>query len=94
MRVLHFRINPNIFFACHSLIGGYLLAGNRQIPITRLEEIIFTLQELDRLTIHPEVASVLPLQPYLKTILREDNRDTRAHLLVLFPSLCEIVLSR
>ncbi|CAN6858526.1 unnamed protein product [Brassica oleracea] len=67
---------------------------NRPIPTARLEEIIFALQELDRLTIHPEAASVLPLQPYLKTILRDDNRDTRAHLLVLFPSLCEIVLSR
>uniref|UniRef100_M4DVQ9 Protein MON2 homolog n=1 Tax=Brassica campestris TaxID=3711 RepID=M4DVQ9_BRACM len=67
---------------------------NRPIPTARLEEITFALQELDRLTIHPEAASVLPLQPYLKTILREDNRDARAHLLVLFPSLCEIVLSR
>ncbi|KAL0692392.1 hypothetical protein Bca4012_059572 [Brassica carinata] len=67
---------------------------DRPIPTARIEEIIFALQELDRLTIHPEAASVPPLQPYLKTILREDNRDTRAHLLVLFPSLCEIVLSR
>ncbi|WZY79255.1 hypothetical protein YC2023_025639 [Brassica napus] len=67
---------------------------NRPIPTARLEEITFALQELDRLTIHPEAASVLPLQPYLKTILREDNHDARAHLLVLFPSLCEIVLSR
>uniref|UniRef100_A0A1J3F4G6 Protein MON2-like protein n=1 Tax=Noccaea caerulescens TaxID=107243 RepID=A0A1J3F4G6_NOCCA len=83
---------------CEFILSRFLIdeknLGNRRIPITRLEEIIFTLQELDRLTIHPEVASVLPLQPYLKTILREDNRDTRAHLLVLFPSLCEIVLSR
>lgn len=93
-KALHFLINSNIFFACHSLISGYLLAGNRPIPTARLEEIIFTLQELYRLSIHPEVASVLPLQPYLKNVLREDNRDTRAHLLVLFPSLCEIVLSR
>lgn len=91
---LHFVINPNMFFACLSLILGYLLAGNRPIPTARLEEIIFALQELDCLTIHPEAALVLPLQPYLKTILCEDNRDTRAHLLVLFPSLCELVLSR
>ncbi|CAH2044565.1 unnamed protein product, partial [Thlaspi arvense] len=83
---------------CEFILSRFLMdennLGNRTIPTARLEEIIFALQELDRLTIHPEAASVLPLQPYLKTILREDNRDTRAHLLVLFPSLCEIVLSR
>ncbi|XP_056845937.1 uncharacterized protein LOC108812514 isoform X3 [Raphanus sativus] len=83
---------------CESILSKFLSdennLDNRPIPTARLEEIIFALQELDRLTIHPEAASVLPLQPYLKTILREDNRDTRSHLLVLFPSLCEIVLSR
>ncbi|KAL1220843.1 hypothetical protein V5N11_016851 [Cardamine amara subsp. amara] len=83
---------------CEFILSRFLIdennLGNRPIPTARLEEIIFALQELDRLTIHPEAASVLPLQPNLKTILREDNRDTRAHLLVLFPSLCEIVLSR
>ncbi|CAH8299817.1 unnamed protein product [Eruca vesicaria subsp. sativa] len=83
---------------CEIILSKFLIDENnlvnRPIPTARLDEIIFTLQELDRLTIHPEAASVLPLQPPLKTILREDNRDTRAHLLVLFPSLCEIVLSR
>ncbi|AED93753.1 ARM repeat superfamily protein [Arabidopsis thaliana] len=83
---------------CEFILSRFLIdennLGNRPIPTARLEEIIFTLQELYRLSIHPEVASVLPLQPYLKNVLREDNRDTRAHLLVLFPSLCEIVLSR
>ncbi|KAG2305536.1 hypothetical protein Bca52824_034187 [Brassica carinata] len=83
---------------CEFILSRFLIDEtnlvDRPIPTARIEEIIFALQELDRLTIHPEAASVLPLQPYLKTILREDNRDTRAHLLVLFPSLCEIVLSR
>lgn len=93
-RGLSIFMNLDKFYACHSVICGYLLAGKRPIPNARLEEIIFTLQELDRLTIHPETASVLQLRPSLKTILQEDNRDSRAHLLVLFPSLCEIVLSR
>ncbi|CAN8255686.1 unnamed protein product [Cochlearia groenlandica] len=83
---------------CIFILNRFLIdesnLGKRQIPVTRLEEIIFTLQKLDSLAIHPEAASVLPLQPYLKSILHEENRDTRAHLLVLFPSLCEIVLSR
>ncbi|XP_020876863.1 protein MON2 homolog isoform X2 [Arabidopsis lyrata subsp. lyrata] len=90
--------NTTLMARCEFILSRFLIdennLGNRPIPTARLEEIIFTLQELDRLSIHPEVASVLPLQPYLKTVLREDNRDTRAHLLVLFPSLCEIVLSR
>ncbi|KAG2244149.1 hypothetical protein Bca52824_094007 [Brassica carinata] len=83
---------------CEFILSRFLIdennLGKRPIPNARLEEIIFTLQELDRLTIHPESASVLQLRPSLKTILQEDNRDSRAHLLVLFPSLCEIVLSR
>ncbi|KAL0658495.1 hypothetical protein Bca4012_079080 [Brassica carinata] len=83
---------------CEFILSRFLIdennLGKRPIPNARLEEIIFTLQELDRLTIHPETASVLQLRPSLKTILQEDNRDSRAHLLVLFPSLCEIVLSR
>lgn len=93
-RGVHFLMNLNMLCACHSIICGFLLAGKRPIPTARLEEIIFSLQELDRLTIHPETASVLQLRPSLKTILQEDNRDSRAHLIVLFPSLCEIVLSR
>ncbi|KAL0738731.1 hypothetical protein Bca4012_014941 [Brassica carinata] len=83
---------------CEFILSRFLIdennLGNRPIPTARLEEIIFALQELDRLTIHPESASVLQLRPSLKTILQEDNRVSRAHLLVLFPSLCEIVLSR
>ncbi|KAF2552935.1 hypothetical protein F2Q68_00036618 [Brassica cretica] len=83
---------------CEFILSRFLIdennLGTRPIPTARLEEIIFTLQELDRLTIHPETASVLQLRPSLKNILQEDNRDSRAHLLVLFPSLCEIVLSR
>ncbi|XP_018483397.1 uncharacterized protein LOC108854355 isoform X1 [Raphanus sativus] len=83
---------------CEFILSRFLIdennVGTRPIPTARLEEIIFVLQELERLTIHPESASVLQLRPSLKTILQEDNRDSRAHLLVLFPSLCEIVLSR
>ncbi|KAJ0253818.1 ARM repeat superfamily protein [Hirschfeldia incana] len=83
---------------CEFILSRFLIdennLGTRPIPTARLEEIIFALGELERLTIHPETASVLQLQPSLKTILQEDNRDSRAHLLVLFPSLCEIVLSR
>lgn len=69
-------------------------AGDRPLPRARLEEIIFVLQELARLIIHSDTAVVLPLQSYLKTGLAEENQDKRPHLLVLFPSFCELVTSR
>ncbi|XP_010546618.1 PREDICTED: protein MON2 homolog isoform X2 [Tarenaya hassleriana] len=83
---------------CEYILRRFLIdknnLGNRPIPTARLEEIVYVLQELDRLTIHPDTTSVLPLKPFLRTILREDNRDKRSHLLVLFPALCELVVSR
>lgn len=70
-------------------------AGERPLPTARLEEIIFVLQELARLIIHPDTASVLPLHPFLKSgLVQEEGRDNRPHLLVLFPSFCELVISR
>ncbi|KAB1202761.1 hypothetical protein CJ030_MR8G022169 [Morella rubra] len=69
--------------------------GERPLPTARLEEIIFVLQELARLIIHPDTASVLPLHPFLKSgLVQEESRDNRPHLLVLFPSFCELVISR
>ena len=71
-----------------------LYAGDRPLPPARLEEIIFVLQELGRLVIHSDMASVLPLHPYLKVGLVEENHDRRPHLFILFPSFCELVISR
>lgn len=70
-------------------------AGERRLPAARLEEIIFVLQELARLKIHLDTASILPLHPSLKGALAmEENKDKRPHLIVLFPSFCELVVSR
>ncbi|CAK7340899.1 unnamed protein product [Dovyalis caffra] len=69
--------------------------GERPLPTTRLEEIIYVLQELTRLIIHSETASVLPLHPYLRSGLSDDeNHDKRPHLFALFPSFCELVITR
>ncbi|XP_044475978.1 protein MON2 homolog isoform X3 [Mangifera indica] len=69
--------------------------GERRLPAARLEEIIFVLQELARLKIHLDTASILPLHPSLKGALAmEENKDKRPHLIVLFPSFCELVVSR
>lgn len=70
-------------------------AGERPLPAARLEEIIFVLQELARLIIHTDTASILPLHPHLKSgLAEEESQDKRPHLLVLFPSFCELVVSR
>ncbi|KAK3011261.1 hypothetical protein RJ639_010612 [Escallonia herrerae] len=68
--------------------------GDHPLPPARVEEIIFVLQELARLLVHPDAASVLPLHPYLKGGLLEENNGKRSHLLVLFPSFCELIISR
>ncbi|KAF4374415.1 hypothetical protein G4B88_026302 [Cannabis sativa] len=69
--------------------------GDRPLPAARLDEIMYVLNELAGLVIHTDTASVLPLHPYLKSgLVEKNNRDRRPHLLVLFPSLCELVISR
>lgn len=55
---------------------------------------IFVLQELARLIIHSDTLVSLPLPPYLKEIVKNKESCEHAHLLVLFPSLCELVVSR
>ncbi|CAA3013760.1 MON2 homolog isoform X1 [Olea europaea subsp. europaea] len=68
--------------------------GEHPLPPTRVEEVIFVLQELARLVINLDTASVLPLHPCLKGGLLEENLGTHAHLLFLLPSFCELVISR
>ncbi|PWA64388.1 ARM repeat superfamily protein [Artemisia annua] len=68
--------------------------GERPFPSARVSEIAFVLQEMARVTMHPETASVLPLHPFLKGGLLEENTGLRAHLFVLFSPLCELVKSR
>ncbi|XP_022719220.1 protein MON2 homolog isoform X2 [Durio zibethinus] len=83
---------------CECILNRFLVdekyVGDRPLPIARLEEVTFVLQELARLVIHLDTASVLPLHPYLKTGLSEGNPDKQPHLLVLFPSFCELIVSR
>uniref|UniRef100_F6HTV2 Uncharacterized protein n=1 Tax=Vitis vinifera TaxID=29760 RepID=F6HTV2_VITVI len=81
-------------WTCKPIPLPFVKMGERPLPTARLEEIIFVLKELARLVIHPETASVLPLHPYLKGGLAEENHDRRPHLLVLFASFCELVISR
>ncbi|XP_071724220.1 uncharacterized protein [Rutidosis leptorrhynchoides] len=84
---------------CENILSRYLHdendLGENPLPSARLEEIIFVLQELARLIIHSDTASVLPIPQTLKSVLGEEkDHDSRPHLLALFPSFCELVISR
>ncbi|XVE62867.1 hypothetical protein DITRI_Ditri06bG0154300 [Diplodiscus trichospermus] len=83
---------------CECILNRFLVdeksVGDRPLPTARLEEVIFVLQELADLVIHVDTASVLPLHPNLKTGLAEGNPSKRPHLLVLFSSFCELIVSR
>ncbi|XP_019071203.1 uncharacterized protein [Solanum lycopersicum] len=83
---------------CEFILERYLMdeskLGENPLPAARVEEVIFTLQELALLVVHSDTVSELPLHPYLKECLRKENQERRSHLLVLFPSLCELVISR
>ncbi|KAH9611103.1 hypothetical protein KSS87_001279, partial [Heliosperma pusillum] len=83
---------------CENIFNRLLIdeaaLGDRPLPSARFEEVVYVLQELAHLTIHPDILSVLPLHSSLKHIVTEGNHEVQAHLLVLHPSLCELVVSR
>ncbi|EHA8586981.1 protein MON2 [Cocos nucifera] len=68
--------------------------GEHPLPSVRTEEIVCVLQELAQLVIHSDTASVLHLPSHLKQALEKNVDFGRAHLLVLFPTFCELVISR
>ncbi|XP_074292704.1 uncharacterized protein LOC141619592 isoform X3 [Silene latifolia] len=83
---------------CENIFNRLLIdeaaLGNRPLPSARFEEVVYVLQELAHLRIHPDILSVLPLHSSLKHIVTEGNHEIQAHLLALHPSLCELVVSR
>ncbi|KAK7269248.1 hypothetical protein RIF29_21968 [Crotalaria pallida] len=85
---------------CEYILSRFLTdekgLGDYPLPKARLEEIIYVLEELARLVIHPDAAPILPLHPCLRSGLAEEKvkHDNRPHLFVLLPSFCELVTSR
>lgn len=84
---------------CDYILKRFLIdendLGEHPMPTARLEEVIYVLQELARLVVHPNTASVLPLNLTLRGVLeKEAHLGRRIHLLILFPSFCELVISR
>lgn len=84
---------------CQDIFNQFLMdegnLGQKPLPTARLEEVIHVIQELARLIIHSDTASVLPLHPYLISgTTKEGNQEKRTHLFVLYQSFCELVVSR
>lgn len=77
-------------FECVKIV----VAGEHPLPSVRIEEMVCVLQELAQLVIHSDTASVLHLPSHLKQALEKNENFWRAHLLVLFPTFCELVISR
>lgn len=70
------------------------IAGEHPLPSVRIDETVYVLQELARLSIHSDAAAVLQVPQSVREILKKNNNIGRAHLYVLFPSFCELVVSR
>ncbi|XP_039027899.1 protein MON2 homolog [Hibiscus syriacus] len=83
---------------CECILNRFLVdendLGDRPLPTARLTEVSFVLHELAHMVIHADTASIIPICPHLKTGLAEGNPKKRSHLLLLFPTLCELVVSR
>eukprot|EP00257_Ricinus_communis_P013104 XP_015570469.1 protein MON2 homolog isoform X2 [Ricinus communis] len=83
---------------CECIFNRFLMdekdLGERRLPAARLEEMFHVLQELAHLSIHPETSSTLPLPLHLRSILANEDHSKHPHLFVLFPSLCDLVITR
>ncbi|GAB2246516.1 hypothetical protein Droror1_Dr00002009 [Drosera rotundifolia] len=84
---------------CEHVLSRFLIdendLGERPLPTARLEEVIFVLRELARLIIHPDTAAILPTHSNLKCDFTEaGDPGKRTHLFILYPSFCELVVSR
>ncbi|XP_074581344.1 uncharacterized protein LOC141837874 isoform X2 [Curcuma longa] len=76
------------FLTDENSLGGHLL------PSMRIEETIYVLQELAQLSIHSDSAAILQLPPSVKENIEKRKNSGRAHLFILFPQFCELVVSR
>lgn len=89
---------PILMKRCEFILNQFLKdendLGEHPLPTVRVEETICVLQELAQLVLDYNTASILPLQPYLKVVGDNENPGGRAHLFLLFPSFCDIVVTR
>lgn len=82
-------------FIIHQFVTDENDSGETPLPPVRVEELIYVLQESARLVLHPSTASVLEIPIVVKNGARNKTGEVeRTHLLVLFPTLCELVVCR
>ncbi|KAF3786151.1 MON2-like protein [Nymphaea thermarum] len=84
---------------CEFILERFLIdendLGELPLPSVRIQEVLFVLKELAHLVLHPNTAALLPLQqPAKEAFLKRNAAYSRSHLLILFPSLCNIVITR
>jgi len=94
---------PLLLHRCESILRSYLLAERLQAPNVplarcRREELAFVLRELCTLQMHPQVADMLLSGADGGRIAARappaDGQGSRAHLLKLFPVLCQCITMR
>jgi len=90
---------PILMNRCDFILHQFLTdendsAGEAPLPSVRVEELIYVLQELARLVLHPSTASIVELPIVVKGVGDKTSNVEHTHLLVLFPSLCELVICR
>nr|ADE77349.1 unknown [Picea sitchensis] len=81
-------------FILHQFLTDENDSGEAPLPSVRVEELIYVLQELARLVLHPSTASIVELPIVVKGVGDKTSNVEHTHLLVLFPSLCELVICR
>lgn len=89
---------PILIKRCEFILNQFLRDENNlgevPLPAVRVEEAKFVLQELARLVIDHNTASALSLPINIKAVGDNENPGGRAHLFLLFPSFCELVVTR
>lgn len=89
---------PVVMNRCDFILRQFLTdendSGETPLPSVRVQELIYVLQELARLVLHPSTASIVELPIVVKGVGDKSSYVEHAHLLVLFPSLCELVICR
>ncbi|KAH9318494.1 hypothetical protein KI387_020263, partial [Taxus chinensis] len=88
---------PLLISRCDFILRQFLTdendSGETPLPTARVEELIYVLQELARLVLYPSTASVLEIPIVVKEgVQGKISEVERTHLLILFPSLCELVV--
>lgn len=90
---------PILMNRCECIINQFISdekdLGEYPFPSARLEEMVFLLQQLSSLIIHSETTCMLHLQQKFKdSLLKNQSKEGRSHLLLLLPSFCDLILSR